>query len=118
MGELAQERFTAPTDERVAVRQHLHVALGNGEQLIGGGEYAYQGGSHVVLIEFEHDPAGLLVHLRASAIIENGNGAIGLAPSVVCPGGPGTRAHFEVAVLAAQAPYDLARVAVDLVDGE
>src|SRR3712207_6291830 len=117
MGELAEERFTAPTDEHVAVGQHLHVALANSKQLIGGGVYAYQGGGHVVLIEFEHDPAGLLVHLGAGAIIENGDGAIGLAPSVVVPGGPGARAHPEVALLPAQPPYDLTALAVYLADG-
>jgi hypothetical protein len=42
--------------------------------------------------------------------------AVSLTAGVVLVAGSGARAHLEVALLATQAPYDLAALAVDLVD--
>src|SRR5215211_2903978 len=61
-GELGHVCRAAPPDEHVTIRQHLHVALGCGEQPVGGGEYAYQGGGHVVFVELYRDSTGLIVH--------------------------------------------------------
>ena len=44
--------------------------------------------------------ARLLVHVLV-AVVENGEGAVGMAPGVVLVDSARTRAHLEVAVLAA-----------------
>src|SRR5215218_2728790 len=51
------------------------------------------------------------------AVIEDGDGAVFLAPSVVLEGESGASTHLEVTLLAAEAPNDLTAFAVDLVDG-
>src|SRR3712207_1435971 len=81
------------------------------------GVAAHQGGGHLGHVNLEHEAVRLFVFLHA-AVIEDGDGAIGLAPSVVLVAGSGPRAQLESALLSAQPPYDLARLAVDLVDRE
>jgi hypothetical protein len=89
--------------------------LGCGEQLIGGGVHAYQSGGHVVLIELYRNPTRLIVHLGCGAVIEDGDRAVSLAADVVLKGEPGAGTHLEVALLATEAPDDLAALAVGLV---
>ena len=57
------------------------------------------------------------MHLGRGAVVEDGDGAVLMAPSVVLVGEPGALSHLEVAHLAAKAPQDLATLAVHLVDG-
>src|SRR5215213_8393340 len=52
------------------------------------------------------------------AVVEDGDGAVSLAPGVVLVGKSGARTHFKVAVFPPKTPYDLSRVAIYLVDGE
>src|SRR5215216_1046640 len=78
---------------------------------------SHQGGLHRVLVEIHHYAAGLFVHLGRGAVVEDGDGAVLLAPGVVLVGEPGARTHLEVAPFAAKAPDDLAALAVHLVDG-
>jgi hypothetical protein len=52
-----------------------------------------------------------------AAVVEDGDGAVLVAPSVVLEGGPGVIAHLEVALFTAEAPQDPAALAVDLGDG-
>src|SRR5215211_63619 len=117
VGELGGKRFTAPADEHVAVRQHLHIALGGGDQLVGVGVLAHEGRDHVVLVELYHDPARLRVYLGPGAVVEDGDGTVFPTAGVVLPGGAGVLSHLEVALLAAEAPDHLAATAVHLVDG-
>src|SRR5215211_5262502 len=49
------------------------------------------------------------------AIIEDGDGAVLVAPSVVLEGAPGAKTHIEVALLPAEAPQDLSTGAFYLV---
>src|ERR687886_168103 len=81
------------------------------------GVRTHQCGTHLVHIELDHDAAGLVPHLPRGAIIEDGDGTVGLAPGVVLEGKSGTWAHLEIALLAPKAPYDLAGFTVDFVDG-
>src|SRR5215210_1052115 len=113
--ELREGWFTAPTDEDVVVGQHLHVALGSSEQHVRVGVLAYHDGTHRLHVKLQHQTSGLLIHIHA-AVIEDGYGAIRLAPSVVLPGPPAARIHLEVALLASQPPHHFAALAVDLVD--
>ena len=84
---------------------------------------AYQRGRHLLLVDLQYDAAGLFYRLRVAvledrvAIVEDGDCAVGLAPGVVLEGKSGAGAHLEVTLLPTEAPDDLARVAVDLVDG-
>src|SRR5215212_9713470 len=57
------------------------------------------------------------MHLRGGTVIENGDGAVSLAPSVVLVGESGARSHLEVALLTPEPPQDLAAFALYLVDG-
>src|SRR5215211_7430325 len=50
-------------------------------------------------------------------VIEDGDGAVGLAAGIMLVGEPGARAHLEVALLPAQPPYDRTGLAVDLIHG-
>src|SRR5919112_13962 len=59
----------------------------------------------------------MLVLLRGGAVVEDGDGAVTLAPGVVLGNEAGSWTHLEVALLAAEAPQDLAVLGVDLVDG-
>jgi hypothetical protein len=56
------------------------------------------------------------VHLGVGAVVEDGDGAITVAPSVVLEGAVGTFTHLEVALLAAEAPQYLSALAHYLVD--
>src|SRR5215217_7177197 len=116
MGELGDERSTAPADQHVGIGQQLHVSLGSGETLLGRGVLAHQLGTHLLLVELYHDPAGLIVHLGMGAVVEDGDGAVSLAPSVVLVGALGTGSHLEVAPLPAKSPYELSALALYLVD--
>src|SRR5215212_6512599 len=87
------------------------------------GILADQGGGHLLLVELEHDATGLfdcpwvaVVNVRG-AVIEDRDGAVGLAAGVVLVSEAGALTHLEVALFAAQAPYNLATLAIDLVDG-
>src|SRR5918995_237599 len=104
MGELGDERSTAPADQYVGVGQELHISLGGGETLLWRGVLAHQPGAHLQLVELYHDPSRLIVHLGVSSIVEDCDGAISLAPSVVLEGALGTGTHLEVALLAVQPP--------------
>src|SRR5215204_1725284 len=57
------------------------------------------------------------MHLRGGTVIENGDGGVSVASSVVLEGEWGARSDLEVAFVAAEPPQDLAALAVDLVDG-
>src|SRR5919107_3214679 len=114
---LGVERFGAPTHEDVAVREHLHVALGGGQWLLGVGVLPQQGGPHRLLVQLHHYAARLVVYLRRGAVVEDGDGAVGLAAGVVLGDRAGALTHLEVAPLAAQAPHYLAAVTVHLVNG-
>src|SRR5919112_2224832 len=59
----------------------------------------------------------MLVLLRGGAVVEDGDGAVTLAPGVVLGNEAGSWTHLEVALLAAEAPQDLTVFAVDFVDG-
>src|SRR5919112_3642627 len=115
MGELRDVGPTAPAYQHVGVGQELHVSLGGGETLLWRSVLAHQLGTHLLLVELYHDPAGLIVHLGMGSVVEDGDGAVSLAPSVVLIGAPGARAHLEVALLAVQPPYDLSALALYLV---
>src|ERR671910_1302161 len=104
LGELGDERSTAPADQHVGVGQELHVSLGGGEMLLWRGVLAHQLGTHLLLVELYYEPAGLIMHLGMGAVVEDGNGAVSLAPSVVLEGALGTGTHLEVALLAPEPP--------------
>src|SRR5918998_4618580 len=57
------------------------------------------------------------MYLRRNTVIEDGDGAIGLAARVVLKDGSSARPHLKCALFPPQAPYDLTGHAVDLVDG-
>src|SRR5215211_8796283 len=116
MGELGDERSTAPADQHVGVGQELHVSLRGGETLLWRGVLAHQLGTHLLLVELYHDPAGSIVHLGMGAVIEGGDGAVSLASGVVLEGALGAFSHLEVAPLPAKSPYDLSALALYLVD--
>src|SRR5918993_2367761 len=117
MGELRDVPPTAPAYQHVGVGQELHVSLGGGESLLWRGVLAHQLGTHLLLLELYHDPARSIVHLGMSAIVEDGDCGVALAPGVVLEGAPGARTHLNVALLAAESPHDLAAVALYLVHG-
>src|SRR5215208_176035 len=86
------------------------------------GVLADQGCAHLLLGDFEHDATGLFdcrggaaVNDRG-AVIEDRNGAVGLAAGVVLVGESGTWPHLEVALFPSQPPDYLATLAIDLVD--
>src|SRR5215208_8176988 len=116
MGELRDVRLTAPADQHVGVGQDLHVSLGGAETLLWRGVFAHQLGTHLVLVELYHDPAGLFVHLGVGAVVEDGDGAVSLTPCVVLEGALGTGTHLEVALLASKTPCDVSVIALYLVD--
>src|SRR5215208_962038 len=94
----------------------LPVALGGGEDLLGGGVLAQQRGAHLLFVELQLDHARPLVYRGVGTVVEDGDGAVLLTAGVVLEGGVGALSHFEVALLTAQAPQDPAALAVDLVD--
>src|SRR5215212_1188276 len=116
MAELREDRRAAPAHKDVPVRQHLHAALGVGEQLVGVGVLAQQGGPHLVFVDLDHDAAGLYLSGHVT-IVEDGDLTVGVAAGVVLESGPGAGTHLEVALLPAQTPDDLSRLSVDLVHG-
>src|SRR5215208_660086 len=116
MGELRDVGPTAPAYQHVGVGQELHVSLGGGESLLWRGVLAHQLGTHLLLVELYHDPAGLFVHLGVGAIVEDGDVAVSLTPSVVLEGALSTWTHLEVALLASKTPYDLSVLSLYLVD--
>src|SRR5215213_10380341 len=115
--ELGYERRAPPADEHVAVGQDLCVALGGSGDPIGGDILAQQCGFHLVFGETYNDRAGLIIEVGMSAVVEDGDGAVLLTAGIVLEGGPGSLPHLEVALLATKPPQDIARFAVDLVDG-
>src|ERR687897_789710 len=117
MGELRDVPPTAPAYQHVGVGQKLHVSLGGGESLLWRGVLAHQLGTHPLLVELYHDPAGSIVHLGVGAVVEDGDGAVSLASGVVLEGALGAWTHLEVAPLPAESPHDLAAVALYLVYG-
>src|SRR5215208_201267 len=117
MGELGDERSTAPPDQHVGVGQELHVSLGGGETLLWRGVLAHQLDTHLLLVQLYRDPAGSIVHFGVGAVVEDGNGAVSLASGVVLEGALGAWTHLEVAPLPAESPHDLAAVALYLVYG-
>src|ERR687898_2122827 len=117
MGELRDVGPTAPADQHAGVGQQLHVSLGGGESLLWRGVLAHQLGTHLLLVELYHDPAGLFVHLGVGAIVEDGDVAVSLTPGVVLEGALGTWTHLEVALLASKTPYNLSVLSLYLVDG-
>src|ERR687894_1630461 len=117
MGELRDVGPTAPAYQHVGVGQELHVSLGGGESLLWRGVLAHQLGTHLLLVELYHDPAGSIVHLGVGSVVEDGDGAVSLAPGVVLEGALGAWTHLEVALFPAESPHDLAAVALYLVYG-
>src|SRR5919107_4184450 len=101
MGELGDERSTAPADQHAGVGQELHVSLRGGETILWRGVLAHQLGTHLLLVELYLDPAGLIVHFGVGAVIEDGDGTVSLASGVVLEGAPGARTHLEAAPLPA-----------------
>src|SRR5215208_6472236 len=93
-----------------------------GEELIGMGVLGDQGCAHLLLVELEHDATGLFdrpgvaVMNARGAVVEDGDGAVGLAAGVVLVSESGSWPHLEVALFPSQPPYDLAALAIDLVD--
>ena len=78
---------------------------------------AHQDSGHLVHIQNFYQPTRYVVFEHAT-VIEDGDGAIGVAPGVVSVAGSGASTHLEVALLASEPPYELTATAVDLVDGE
>src|ERR671912_1150460 len=117
MRELRDVRPTAPADQHVCVGQELHVSLGGRETLLWRGILTHQLGTQLLLVELYHDPAGLIVHLGVGSIVEDGDGVVSVAPSVVLEGALGSFSHLEVALLAPKTPYDLSALALYLVYG-
>src|SRR5919107_4807566 len=116
MGELGDERSTAPADQHAGVGQELHISLRGGETLLWRGVLAHQLGTHLLFVELYHDPAGSIVHFGVGAVIEDGNSTVSLASRVVLEGDPGVLTHLEVAPLPAKSPYELSALALYLVD--
>src|SRR5829696_5723361 len=122
--ELRDSQSPSPPYKDVAVGQNLHVAGRISVLLVGVGVLAHQRGAHPLLVELQHDTAGLFYDLRDAivknrgAVVEDGDGAVSLAPGVVLEGESGARTHLEIALLPPKTPHDLARVAIYLVDGE
>ncbi len=73
-------------------------------------------GGHGLLVHLRHEAARLFVHARAP-VVEGGEDAPGVVAGVVLGGEAGALSYFEVALLPAQAPHDLAGLAVHFVDG-
>src|SRR5919112_555289 len=117
MGELRDVGPTAPAYQHVGVGQELHVSLGGGESLLWRGVLAHQLGTHLLLLELYHDPAGLFVHLGVGTVVEDGDGGVALASSVVLEGALGALTHLEVALLAPEPPYDHSVLSLYLVHG-
>jgi hypothetical protein len=63
-----KQTVDCPADEHVGVGQELHVSLGGGERFLGSGVLAQQFGTHLLLVELYHDPAGSIVHLGMGAV--------------------------------------------------
>ena len=57
------------------------------------------------------------MHFRGGTVIEDGDGAVSLTPSVVLEGESSTRTHLKVALLTPEPPQDLAALTLYLVDG-
>jgi hypothetical protein len=87
------------------------------------GVLAHQRGLHLALVYLQHDGPRLFYSVwQATAkdcgsVVEDTDGAIRQTPGIVLEGETGARTHLEVALLAAETPYDLTRLAVYLVDG-
>src|SRR5215217_2931532 len=112
--ELRVDWLTAPAHEDVAVRQHLHAALGLTEQFLGVGVLSRQSGAHGVFIDLDHDTAGLFYFVYV-AVVEDGDGAVGVIAGVMLEGRHGARTHLEGTLFPAELPDDLARLSVDFV---
>ena len=82
----------------------LHVAGRIGVQFVGVGVLADQRGAHLLLVELQHDAAGLFYGLRPAtvkdrgAVVEDGYRSVWLAPGVVLEGKSGAWTHLEVAL--------------------
>ena len=120
LAELREDQCPAPPYEHVAVGQQLHVAGRVSVLRVGVGVLVHQRGAHLLLVELQHDAAGLFYGLRdvivknRGAVVEDGDGAVGLASGVVLEGKSGAGTHLEVALLPPKTPHDLARVAIYL----
>src|ERR671916_314047 len=116
--ELRVVGLAAPPDEDVAVRKHLHVALGIRDgHALRREVLAHQARRHSLLVHLQHhSPRAVLLVLRP-VVVEEGDGAVRLAAGVVLKGEVRPPPHLEVAPLAPEPPYDLPRPAIYLVDG-
>src|SRR5918995_401968 len=117
MGELGDERSTAPPDQHVGVGQELHVSLGGGETLLWRGVLPQLLDTHLLLVKLYPKPAGSIVHLGVGAVVEDGDGAVSVAPGVVLEGALGTGTHLEVALLPSEPPQYLPALTSYLVYG-
>src|SRR5215212_1100068 len=77
------------------------------------GVLAYQAGLHGVFVDPDHGAAGLF-HRVLAAVVEDCDGSAGMASSGVLVEELRVWPHLEVAPLTAEAPDDVARLAVDL----
>src|SRR5215207_5718458 len=80
------------------------------------GVFANEPRAHGILVDLDYDGAGLLVLVHPT-VVEDRYDAVGVAAGVVLVVGASSQTHVEVAPLPAKPPGDLARLAVDLVDG-
>ena len=79
------------------------------------GVLAYQGRLHGVFVDPDHGAAGLFRRIFA-AVVEDGDGSGRVATGVVLVEKSHAWPHLEVALVAAEAPDDFARLAGDLED--
>ena len=115
-GVLADLGHAAVLDDRVPVRERLHVALAGGEQRrVGVGVGLRQ--RRRVRLQVQPDPQGarLVVDRRVGAVVEQGDFPVREHAAVVLPRGLRARPHLERALQAAEAPEDLAAAAFQLV---
>ncbi len=115
--ELREPGLVAPTDQEVAIRQPLHVALVDRDDRRPVNERTDEGGAHSPHVQLEHDPARLCSHLRSRLVVEQRQRPVRLPSRIVLPGEPDSALQREVASLSAEPPEDPPRAAVELVHG-
>ncbi len=117
-GVLADRGDAAVADQRVAVRERLHVALAGGEQRRVGMRVGLDQSRLMGLqVELDAQAARLGVDRRVRAVVEERQLAVGQHAAVVLPGHLRPGAHLERALVAAEAPQDLAAAGLQQVAG-
>src|SRR5688500_6800509 len=76
--------------------------------------FSHQACTHSIFVDLDYYAARLFCCDHV-AVIEDGDSTVGVSAGVMLKDGPDSRTHLEVALLAAQTPDDLPRLAVHFV---